>query len=95
MKEHRYYVYIVASKSRVIYIGVTGNLTRRVCQHRLGRFEGFSKTYRCNRLVWFEVYMDVQVAIAREKQMKRWNRSKKVFLIDRDNPTWEDLGGEG
>ena len=94
MREHRYYVYIVASTSRVIYIGVTSDLTRRVLQHRGGVFEGFSKSYRCNRLVWFEVYVTVHVAIAREKQLKRWGRSKKVFLIDRENPTWEDLGAD-
>ena len=93
--EHLYYVYVVASRSRTIYVGVTADLDRRVWEHREGVYDGFSKRYRCDRLVWFERYGRVQTAIAREKQLKRWRREKKLFLIERENPTWADLYGSG
>jgi putative endonuclease len=86
-----FYVYIVASRSRVLYTGVTGNLDRRMWEHRNGVYEGFSKKYRCTRLVWYEVYCTPPPAIAGEKQIKGWLRAKKVALIERFNPTWEDL----
>ena len=89
--EHTYYAYIVASRSRTLYVGFSGDLFVRVRQHREGRFEGFSNTYRCERLVWFERYQWVQQAIAREKQIKRWSRVKKIELIERVNPGWVDL----
>ena len=89
--ERLYYVYVVASRSRTIYVGVTNDLDRRIAQHREGVYDGFSKRYRCDRLVWFERYVYVQAAIAREKQLKRWRREKKLFLIERENPTWADL----
>jgi len=91
MKRYCYFVYIVASKSRVLYIGVTSNIDRRVWEHKHDLFEGFSKQYRCHRLVHFESFDDVRKAIDREKRLKRWNRAKKVWLIERSNPTWEDL----
>ena len=94
MKDHWYAVYIVASKSRAIYIGMTNDLHRRLFEHRNGILEGFSKHYRCHRLVYFESFDDVHKAIDREKQLKRWNRAKKVWLIERRNPTWEDLAAE-
>ena len=94
MREHNYRVYIMASKSRVIYIGMTNNLGRRVYEHQHDLIDGFSKRYRCHRLVYFESYDRVENAIAREKQLKRWNRAKKIFLIERLNPTWEDLSAE-
>ena len=94
MREHNYSVYIMASKSRVLYIGMTNNMDRRVFEHKSDLVDGFSKQYRCHRLVYFESYDRVQNAIAREKQLKRWNRAKKVFLIERLNPTWEDLSAE-
>ncbi len=94
MREYHFYVYIVASKSRTIYIGFTSKLGLRLMQHREGTFEGFSKDYLCHRLVYFERYRWAEVAIAREKQLKRWSRAKKIFLIERDNPTWEDLSEE-
>ena len=90
----RYYVYILASKSRVLYIGVTNDLTARIHQHRGGAFGGFTEQYNVNRLVYFETYAWVQEAIAREKQLKRWRREKKVWLVERENPTWEDLSEE-
>ena len=94
MREHNYYVYIVASRSRVLYIGVTSNLQRRVSEHRTGTYPGFTSKYRCHRLVWFESYVTVTLAIAREKQLKDWARLKKVTLIERENPTWDDLSLE-
>ena len=90
----RFYVYILASKSRVLYIGMTNNLERRVREHQQELIDGFSKQYRCHRLVYFESFDRVENAIAREKQLKRWNRTKKVWLIERANPTWDDLSAE-
>ena len=94
MREHRYYVYFLASKSRVLYTGMTNNLERRVFEHKNDQTDGFTKQYRCHRLVYFESYDQVENAIDREKQLKRWNRAKKLFLIERSNPTWEDLLAE-
>jgi putative endonuclease len=94
MKTHCYSVYIIASKSRVLYIGMTNDLSRRVYEHKDDSIDGFSKKYRCHRLVYYESFDDVNKAIDREKQLKRWNRTKKVWLIERRNPTWEDLAAE-
>ena len=94
MKRHSSCVYIVASKSRVLYIGITSNIDRRIWEHKNNIFEGFSRQYRCHRLVYFESFDDVQKAIAREKQLKRWNRAKKICLIERVNPAWEDLAAD-
>jgi putative endonuclease len=89
--EKLFYVYFVANRSRVLYVGFTSDIETRVKQHREGSFEGFTSAYGCDRLVWFERYTTASAAIAREKQIKRWRREKKVFLIERENPTWEDL----
>src|ERR1035437_5863015 len=94
MRDHCYSVYIIASKSRVIYIGMTNDLSRRVFEHKNGLIEGFTKQYRCHRLVYYESFDDVNRAIDREKQLKRWSRAKKVWLIERRNPTWEDFAVE-
>ncbi len=94
MKTHSYCVYIVASKSRAIYIGMTSNLERRVYEHKNEMVEGFSKKYRCHRLVYYESFDEVLKAIDRERQLKCWNRKKKTCLIERQNPTWEDLAAE-
>jgi len=91
---HSYYVYILASKSRVLCIGVTNGLHARVCQHRGGELDGFTNEYKVHRLVYFERHAWIQNAIVREKQLKRWRREKKVWLIERENPTWEDLSAE-
>jgi putative endonuclease len=88
------YEYIVASKSRTLYVGMTGNLHKRIFEHKLKIHEGFSATYNCNRLVWFERFAGPSEAIAREKQLKRWSRAKKVALIVKDNPVWLDLSAE-
>ncbi|HXR33939.1 MAG TPA: GIY-YIG nuclease family protein [Verrucomicrobiae bacterium] len=89
-----YHVYILASRSRVLYVGVTGNLLERVKEHREGLVPGFTSRYRVHRLVHFEPYEDVRAAIAREKEIKGWSRAKKVALIERRNPAWEDLAGD-
>ena len=94
MREHNYRVYIIASKTRVLYIGMTNNLKRCVYEHQHDLVNGFSKQYRCHRLVYFESYDRVENAINREKQLKGWNRAKKLFLIERMNATWEDLSAE-
>ena len=94
MEDHCYSVYIVASKSRVIYIGMTNDLSRRVFEHKNALIKGFTAHYRCHRLVYCESFDDVNKAIDREKQLKRWRREKKAWLIERHNPTWEDLAAE-
>ncbi len=86
-----YYVYIMSSISKVIYIGVTNDLEFRVLQHKLKRFPGFTARYNVNKLVYYEDTNDVRIAIAREKQVKGWLRIKKVALIESKNPTWKDL----
>jgi putative endonuclease len=91
MREHLYSVYIVASRSGVLYTGITSDLQHRVWQHKNGTFEGFTKKYKCNRLVFFERYDQVQSAIGREKQIKGWTRAKKLALIESMNPRWQDL----
>jgi putative endonuclease len=75
--DHHYYVYIVASRSRVLYIGVTNNLKRRIEEHRTHALPGFTADYKCTRLVWREHYIYVGNALNREKQIKRWRREKK------------------
>ncbi len=86
-----YCVYIVASISRVVYIGVTNNLVRRVYEHKQGLVAGFTKRYQVDRLVYFEETTDVRVAIEREKQLKTWRREKKLALIEVANPQWKDM----
>ncbi len=85
-----YWVYILASRSRATYIGVTNNLYRRLAAHRAGEVLTTAK-YRITRLVYAESTSDIRVAIAREKQLKSWRREKKVRLISAANPTWDDL----
>jgi len=89
--DRAYYVYVLASRSRSLYTGVTNSLERRMREHREGRVSGFATRYRAFRLVHFEVFVDVRDAIAREKEIKGWSREKKVGLIDAGNPGWEDL----
>jgi putative endonuclease len=91
MHEGSYFTYIMASRSRTLYIGVTGNLLKRVFDHKWKEHEGFTASYNCDRLVWFESHQDVSRAIAREKQLKAWRREKKIVLIERMNPAWVDL----
>ena len=86
-----YYVYIMASRSRVLYTGVTNDLARRVNEHKRSHTPGFTSRYRITRLVYFEEFGDVRDAIAREKQLKGWVRARKVRLIEQKNPTWKDV----
>lgn len=81
----------MASKTRVLYVGMTNNLLRRVTEHKMDVNEGFTKKYRCHELVYYEYGETAISAIEREKQLKRWNRMKKVLLISQFNPLWEDL----
>src|SRR5579864_6973802 len=84
----------MASASRVLYIGVTGDLLRRVREHKEMRVPGFTARYRVTELVYFEAFGDIRVAIAREKQLKGWLRSRKIALIESFNPRWQDLSTE-
>ena len=87
-----YFVYILANwDDSVLYIGVTGNLERRLYEHRNGLVDGFTKKYNVHKLVYFEHTGDVYSAISREKQLKKWSRQKKNELMKRMNPDWVDL----
>jgi putative endonuclease len=94
MLSKQYYVYIMSSRSRVIYIGMTNDLRRRVAQHQQKLVEGFTQKYNVTQLVYYEVTQDVHSALAREKELKGWRRSKKVALIESVNPAWKDLSGD-
>jgi len=85
-----YYVYILASKSRRLYVGVTGDLVRRTAEHLSGKVRSTAR-YRINRLVHVETTGDVLAAIAREKQIKTWRREKKLALVSAENPAWDEL----
>ena len=92
MKVHEYAVYIVTNKvNTVLYIGVTSNLHERILQHKEKVYKGFTAQYECNKLVYFEEFQWIQDAIAREKQLKAGSRKKKIDLIIKDNPGWNDL----
>ena len=86
-----YYVYIMASASRVLYIGVTCDFLRRVMEHKEMRIPGFTARYRVAELVYFEAFGDIRIAIAREKHLKGWLRARKIALIESFNPHWRDL----
>lgn len=88
-------VYILTSKiNSTVYTGVTGDLMRRVQEHRNDRIEGFTKRYHVHKLVYYENFQDVQEAIAREKRLKGWRRARKNALIESVNPSWADLAGD-
>ena len=84
-------MYILASRSRVLYTGVTNDVARRVKEHKQGLIPGFTQQYRVTRLVYFEEFGDIRDAIAREKQIKGWVRARKVKLIEGRNAAWTDL----
>jgi putative endonuclease len=88
------YIYILASNSKVLYTGVTNDLRRRVHQHRFGLVAGFTRQYRIWKLVWWEEARDPRAAIVREKQIKRWRRSRRVELIEGTNPGWQELAAD-
>jgi putative endonuclease len=91
----QYYVYILASqRNGTLYIGLTGNLAKRVYEHKIGLVEGFTSKYKVHRLVYYETYSNIYDAIAREKRMKKWKRQWKIQLIEETNPQWQDLSRE-
>ena len=90
-REYHFYVYILSSRSRDLYIGMTNNLRLRISQHREMRPGTYTAQYNIHRLVYFERFQYVRSAIAREKELKDWTREKKMVLIEKVNPTWEDL----
>ena len=91
MSSESYYIYILVSKNnRVMYIGVTNDLHRRLCEHRNEKIEGFTKRYHLHKLVYFEKYASPKTAIEREKELKGWTRKRKNDLVTLYNPRWED-----
>ncbi|MCB9991462.1 MAG: GIY-YIG nuclease family protein [Rhodospirillales bacterium] len=87
-----FYVYILSSThNRVLYIGVTSDLPKRVWEHKNRVIKGFTEKYNVDRLVYYEVYNDSESAIKRERNMKEWKRDWKVQLIEKENPEWQDL----
>jgi putative endonuclease len=94
-KEREYCVYILTNRSnKVLYIGVTNDLIRRVFEHKNKLVDGFTKKYNLSKLVYYEMTKDVESAIGREKQLKNWHRDWKINLITQFNPEWKDLGEE-
>jgi putative endonuclease len=94
MRDGRYYkfwVYILTSRTGTLYVGVTGFFDKRIHQHKYDTIEGFTKKYQVHRLVYYESFQEAVVAINREKQIKRWRREKKIWLIEKLNPRWQDL----
>ncbi len=89
---NNYFVYFLTNwNNKVLYIGVTNNLERRLSEHKQGIVEGFTKKYNVNKLVYYEWYSDIKMAIAREKEIKGWKRIKKNQLIESTNPNWDDI----
>lgn len=87
-----YYVYIIASKRNgTLYVGITNDLKRRIYEHKNNLIKGFTQKYNIHNLVYYEETNDVNIAIEREKQIKSWSRKKKLALIEKDNPIWNDL----
>lgn len=96
MKLHHYYIYIITNERHtVLYTGVSNDLPRRCHEHRMGLFPGFSKKYNLKKLVYYELFDDINMAIRREKQIKGITREKKNALIRQFNPEWKDLYGKG
>ena len=90
--ENQYYIYILANKRNgTLYIGVTSNLVKRVYEHKNNIIDGFTKKYSIHKLVYYEITDDIESAIRREKQLKKWNRKWKMNLIEKNNPEWKDL----
>ncbi len=92
-EDRSYCVYILGSISGTLYIGVTGNLRKRMWQHKNHVFSGFTADHNVDRLLYRERYFSAGSAIAREKQLKGWARNKKIALIEKENPEWKDLAG--
>jgi putative endonuclease len=88
---YKFWVYILSSRTGTLYVGVTGFLAHRIHQHKIDSFEGFTEKYQVHRLVYYEAYDHVTIAISREKQLKGWRRQKKIALVGTTNPRWQDL----
>lgn len=89
---NEYFVYMLANKyNNVLYTGVTNNIRKRVYQHKMKILKGFTSQYNCNKLVWYEQFEDINLAISREKQLKNWKRTWENALIELNNPNWKDL----
>jgi putative endonuclease len=89
---HNYYIYVLTNDfGNVMYVGMTNNLERRMVEHQQALVEGFSKKYNLKKLVYYEHTSDVNAALAREKEIKKWRREKKNRLVENLNPEWEDL----
>ena len=92
MERRQYYVYLLTNKHHnVLYVGVTNGLERRIWEHKNKAAPGFTSRYNVDQLMYFEAFRDVDDAIAREKQIKGYGRIKKIALIERENPSWNDL----
>ena len=94
MSKPVFYVYILASLSGTLYVGMTDDLPLRIQQHRNGTHDGFTSKYKVNRLMYYETFGDSHVARAREKQIKKYSRAKKVAVFAKSNPGWEDLSAD-
>lgn len=90
-REYNFYVYVMASSSGTLYIGITNDLVRRVAEHKEGKIEGFTKKYSCKKLIYFEHFGCIYDAIEKKKIIKKWRREKKQNLIKKMNPHWNDL----
>ena len=88
---YKFWVYILTSRTGTLYVGVTGYFDRRIMQHEMDTIEGFTKKYQVHRLVYYESFDHAANAISREKQLKGWRRAKKIALIEKLNPRWQDL----
>jgi len=91
MTENNYYVYILTNKSNTLYIGITNDLIRRLYEHKNKLIAGFTKKYNIDRLIYYEVFDSPETAIQREKEIKSWTRKKKLELIKKINPNFEEL----
>ena len=90
--EEQAYIYFMSNRyNKVLYVGITSNLIKRVWEHKNKVVDGFTKRYNLNKLVYYEIYDDIETAINREKQIKSWPRKKKIVLINAFNPSWDDL----
>src|SRR6202030_4662202 len=95
MREYDFWVYILTNRNHtVLYIGLTNSLSRRVWEHRNEIGANFPAAYKCKKLIYYEHCSNVHQAIARESQLKKWSRAKKVTLINRLNPSWIDIGAD-
>jgi putative endonuclease len=94
-RDYNFCVYIITNRSHsALHIGVTNRLSRRAWEHRQGVNAGIASKYQCKKLIYYEHYRDVRDAIARESQLKKWSRAKKIGLIQRSNPRWADLAAD-